>query len=88
MNATRIRCDAGFAKTVVVFRDALVGTEQFQWEAAKRVAVWLVHGRKATEAPLEPSSFSVDDAAFAMNVAVRNFGFFRGSEFDDFNREG
>lgn len=49
--------------------------------------MWLVHGIEATEAPLEPSSFSVDDAAFAVDVAVGNLGFIGSPEFDNLDRE-
>ena len=45
-------------------------TEEFQGEAAEGVAVRLVHGSKATDALLEPSSFSVGHAALAMNVPM------------------
>jgi hypothetical protein len=70
---------------MMMLGDTLVGAEQFQWKAAKGAAVWFVHAIEATEAPLEPSSVSVGDAAFAVDVAMRNLGFFRGSEFNDFN---
>ena len=64
---------------MVVVSNTRRGAEQFQGEAAKGMAVRLVHGLKGADALLEPSSLSVLDAALAVNVPVRNFAFFGGT---------
>ena len=61
---------------MVIVSNTRRGAEQFQGESAKRVAGLLVHGDKAADALLEPSSPSVGHAAFPVDVPMRNFAFF------------
>ena len=70
MNPTRVWSNAGFTLPMMIISNTGRRTEEFQGEAAKGVAVRLVHGSKATDALLEPSSSSVDHAALAVNVSM------------------